>query len=556
MVEDLGHCASLILAQSTICNTTRELGGAVWPQGGPARQSALANVRREGRRATSGLEVGPMFVRRARCARHRSMAAVLLSIGFLLVIGASWSCYEPPVTAFPGAEGFGAFSQGGRGGRVIEVTNLDDLDAAGQVVPGSLRAAIEATGRRIIVFRVGGTIRVCEQNRPLAITEPFVTIAGQTAPGGGIALRLDPSCAGSALSVWTHDVVIRHLRIRPGSNPAVDGGGSDAITISGPNAFDVIIDHCSFSWATDEVVDVAAGARAVTVQRSIISEALLGAQRAVGGDSGGYGMLIAEGDWNGNHTRNVSILRNVFAHNWYRNPQVGVDGIVDVRNNVIYDWGLHGIRVLDSAGPTRINIVGNLAIPGPSTTDPAETRELWALHAFGYAPFSYFVAGNIGPRRPNETLPDLASVWCREHDPNVPNSGIDCPPEKFATSTPWATGGVTTSDPHDAYVEGILGAGATLPRRDAVDTRVMIQIANGTGGMVTDPASVGGWPVLANGTPPPDTDRDGMPDSWETLYGLDPLNAADGNLDADSDGYRNVEEFLNGTNPLVPDAGL
>ena len=213
------------------------------------------------------------------------------------------SCDTGLLVAFPGAQGFGAFSVGGRGGRVIEVTNLDDIDSAtGEAVPGSLRAAIEATGPRIVVFRVSGTIDVCEGNKSLDITSPYITIAGQTAPGDGITLRLDPSCGGSALRIWQHDVVLRHLRFRPGSNPGVDLGGSDALNVGGVTAHDIIIDHCSFSWATDENVDIGWGAHDVTVQYSIVSEGLLDAPRAAVGPSGGYGMLIADGNPDGNHT--------------------------------------------------------------------------------------------------------------------------------------------------------------------------------------------------------------------------------------------------------------
>jgi pectate lyase len=478
------------------------------------------------------------------------LAAVALGLSTLPSL---LGCDLGPLVAFPGAQGFGAFSVGGRGGRVIEVTNLGDINpATGKAVAGSLRAAIEATGRRIVVFRVSGTIDVCERNRALEIVSPYVTIAGQTAPGAGITLRLDPSCDGSALFIGTHDVVLRHLRIRPGSNPAVDLGGSDAVTLGG-DAHDIIIDHCSFSWATDENVDISWGAHDVTVQYSIVSEGLKDAPRRAEGPSGGYGMLIANGGPNGNHTGRISIHHVLFAHNWYRNPQVTTDGLIDYRNNVIYDWGLHGLRVEDVYGPTRMNLVGNYAKAGPSASAPTRIREMWAYHSIGRPPLTYFVQDNIGPRRPNPLLPETDAIYCREYYETVLNSGVNCDARRFATATPFAAPHVTTWAATAAYGEVLANAGATLPRRDAVDVRVVDEVRRGTGGAVTDPAEVGGWPWMASATPPVDGDHDGMPDWWEALYGLNRGSASDGARDADGDGYTNVEEFLNSTSPRFDD---
>ena len=455
--------------------------------------------------------------------------------------------YSTP--AFPGAEGFGAYSIGGRKGRVIEVTNLDDVDAAGQAVPGSLRAAIEATGPRIVVFRVSGIIDVCERNRALEIREPYLTIAGQSAPGGGITLRLDPSCATSTLTIWTHDVIVRHVRFRPGSTPVI-GEDSDALSIASPTAHDIIVDHCSFSWATDEDVDISWGANNVTVQYSIIAEGLKDAPRKAG-PTGGYGMLIAEGDPNGNHTGRITLHHNLFAHNWYRNPQISTNGLIDYRNNVIYDWGLHGLRLMDVYGPPRINVVGNYAQAGPTTSAPTAVREMWAYHSIDFSPFSYFVQGNIGPRRPSDSEPELDIVFCREHYEGS-DTGVDCDPARFATAAAFPTPIVTTSSAAIAYDRVLQGAGATLPRRDAVDTRVVRDVRNGTGGDIIDPLQVGGWPPIAAATPPMDSDHDGMPDSWEFQHQLNPSDPSDGARDPDSDRYTNVEEFLNGTDPRAP----
>jgi len=486
------------------------------------------------------------------CRSKRVIASTALG---LLILQPVLSCSAPQTPAFPDAQGFGAASVGGRGGRVIEVTNLDDIDRyTGQAVPGSLRAAIEAKGPRIVVFRVSGTINVCELNKKLEINEPYITIAGQTAPGDGITLRLDPSCASSAMTIWEHDVVIRHIRFRPGSNPTVDLGGSDALTIGGVNAHDIIIDHCSFSWATDEDVDISWGARNVTVQYSIISEGLKDAPRAAGGPSGGYGMLIAEGNPNGFHTGNISIQRNIFADNWYRNPQVGIDGLVDYRNNVIYNWGLHGLRIRDVDGPTQMNIVGNYAKAGPSASATTSLREMWALHTLERPAFSYFVLHNIGPRRPSASSPELDIVYCREQSLDGVQ-GQDCDPALFASPAQFPTVPVTTLSPTVTYDHLLANAGATRPKRDPVDQRVVAEVINGTGTStgISDPAEVGGWPRMSSAPAPADRDHDGMPDSWEIQYGMDPSDRSDGALDYDHDGYTNVEEFLNSTDPFMED---
>lgn len=478
------------------------------------------------------------------------LAAVALGLSMMTIL---LSCDVGWIAAFPGAQGFGAFSVGGRRGRVIEVTNLDDINpATGKAVPGSLRAAIEATGPRIVVFRVSGTINVCEENQSLDITSPYITIAGQTAPGDGITLRLDPSCEGSALQIWQHDVVLRHLRFRPGSNSDVDLGGSDALNIGGVSAHDIIIDHCSFSWATDENIDIGWGAHDVTVQYSIVSEGLKDVPRAVGGPSGGYGMLIADGDPAGNHTNRISLHRNLFAHNWYRNPQVGTDGLIDYRNNVIYDWGLHGLRVMDVYGPTRMNIIGNYAKAGPSASSTTRVREMWAYHTIGLPPLSYFVRDNIGPRRPSTTAPETDIIFCREHVDGS-STGLDCDPATFATAAPFQVPQVATASATSAFADVLQNAGAIRPLRDAVDARVVAEVINGTGGTVSDPADVGGWPFMASATPPYDGDHDGMPNYWETQHGLNPNAASDGALDAELDGYTNVEEFLNSTDPHEAD---
>ena len=238
----------------------------------------------------------------------------LLYVGSLLLAGllSPLALAQAPLVAFPGAEGFGANATGGRGGRVIEVTNLKDTG------PGSLRAAIEASGPRIVVFRVGGIIDV---GAKLKIENPFITIAGQTAPGGGILLR------GQKFYVAADHVIIRHVRFRLG--PV---SGKDAVAITN-GARNVIIDHCSVSWGSDETLSVDTNASDITIQWGIISEGL-------NFEDHPYGSLIASG------ARRVTFHHNIWAHFRERSPKLGGQASDDNRyqlvNNVVYDWGNYG----------------------------------------------------------------------------------------------------------------------------------------------------------------------------------------------------------------------
>ena len=241
------------------------------------------------------------------------------------------------VPAFPGAEGFGANAVGGRGGRVIEVTNLNDSGS------GSLRAALETSGPRIVVFRVAGNIVLTSA---IDIRDPYVTIAGQTAPGDGITLRNVPSNLKSPLIVRTHDVVVRYIRSRPGK-PGPGTGGSDnlgAIKIFNdqPNqSYNVIVDHCSLSWGTDEMLSTFYKTYDVSLQWNIVSEGLDCETDSFKCRS--YGILVGE---SGGHS--VSVHHNLVAHVVQRAPRMRIDGVVDVVNNVVYNWNqgaAHGHRV-------------------------------------------------------------------------------------------------------------------------------------------------------------------------------------------------------------------
>ncbi len=433
----------------------------------------------------------------------------------------------PPVPAFPGAEGFGAESVGGRGGRVIEVTNLNDSG------PGSLRAAIEPQGPRIVVFRVGGTI---ELQTGLEIEDPFITIAGQTAPGGGITLKNHPSDTESALSIRTHDVIVRYIRMRPGPSTQKTGN-LDAIQMTGSGAYNIVIDHCSTSWATDEVMSTYYSAHDITIQWSIISEGLYCSTHTEGCHSKGL-LLGSEG------ARNITVHHNLFAHNVERNPLIKNSGLVEFDNNVVYNPDSNGSHLVDEYAKAKLNFIGNFFKHGPNTPDNKRALFLVSVQNRG---FEVYVQGNIGPHRPRDDMDETLVI----------RSNVD-PWRQWIVPSRHAAPFVTTTSAFQAYDQVLANAGASLGldgqgntywRRDSVDARVVNDVKNATGGFIDHPSEVGGWPVLSSGVAPQDTDHDGMPDEWENRFGLDASNPSDSAADADGDGYTNVEEYLNGTSP-------
>jgi pectate lyase len=425
------------------------------------------------------------------------------------------------VPAFPGAEGFGANSVGGRGGRVIEVTNLNDNGS------GTLRAAIEAFGSRIVVFRVAGTI---ELETALEIANPYITIAGQTAPGQGIMLKNQPSNTDCSLVVSTHDVIIRYIRVRPGP-PAESSGCGNAIVVVGE---DVIVDHSSFSWAIDQVASTWFDAHDITFQWSIIAEGLHCSNHEKGCHS--TGMLIgSEG------SRNISIHHTLFAHNHERNPYIKTGGLVDIVNNVIYNsWGTASV-VGNEYGEVLVNFIGNYLKQG---NDSLLEKDLVAGENVTRFDIEIYVQDNITPHRPSPEMEEWPTV--------KPDSRRWIVPRIHVTPL------VTTTSAFVAYSQVLAQAGATISLdgwgrrlwiRDPVDERIVEDVRNGTGRIIDDPSEVGGWPELAGGDAPKDMDHDGMPDAWETRHGFDDIDPSDGPVDADGDGYTNVEEYLNSTVP-------
>ena len=462
---------------------------------------------------TTGNQGAPMGTRlRGTTTRPGLMPGLVLA---LLICSSSPGADLP---AFPGAEGFGAGAKGGRGGKVFVVTTLEDYKGGKKdVVPGSLRQACDAEGPRIIVFDIAGTI---ELKNAIVLSKPYVTLAGQTAPGGGICLK------NYGLKISTHDVVVRHLRVRPGD---IMKRELDSISVSAGSR-DVIIDHCSASWSIDETLSVSgAGITNVTVQWCIISESLNDSFHKKGPH--GYGSLVRT---NGN----VSFHHNLYAHHRSRSPRPGTYGegsiLFDFRNNVIYQGG----RGYTAEDPARVNYVGNY-IKATGVFSATKTTE---MHA----------ADNL--------------VEGKEADAKDPWSAVKGLETKNRKAKPFPAAPVATDDAQSAYRRVLYECGASKPVRDAVDARVIEQVRTGKGGLINSQKQVGGWPKLEASYRDEeeeervtwsrrDADRDGMRTNWERAYGLEPRSGKDAAEDPDGDGYTNIEECLNGTDPRVKEGG-
>ena len=447
---------------------------------------------------------------------------------------------QAKIPAFPGAWGGGMYSFGGRGGNVFAVTSLADSG------PGSLREACNAIGPRIVVFHVAGIIHL--QNR-IRIRAPYITIAGQTAPGDGVCIR------GATVCIDTHDVVIRHLRFRRGEMDVANRDDS----LGGNPVGNVILDHVSASWGLDENFSLyrhmyrspAEAGRPIgperklptvniTIQWSLSSEALDTFNHSLGSTIGGH---------------NSTFHNNLWANNAGRNPSIGMDGGFNFVNNVIYNWR-H--RTVDGGDQnSRYNIIANYYKPGPATPPTAIARRV--LRPDG-----------------RRSTPDKNSplVWGRAHvagnvvvgDEVVSadnwNGGVQVEDSadpgavlaRVRVAEPFPMAPVPAQTAAEAYEAVLRNVGATLPNRDAVDERIIDCVRRGTAaagtkhGIITDPAQVGGYPEY-RGKAVADGDRDGMPDDWERRHGFDPQDSADAILDAAGDGYTNLERYLNGLDP-------
>lgn len=436
--------------------------------------------------------------------------ALGLAAGLLAATGHAAPPAQTP--AFPGAEGFGRFATGGRGGAVLRVTTLADSG------PGSLRSAVEARGPRTVVFDVGGEIVLAS---PLKLNRANITIAGQTAPGDGITLR------GQPLIIAADDVVVRYIRVRLGDETGVQ---DDAVNVTRGRR--IILDHVSASWSVDETLSAGSryatpeeGVFDLTVQWSIISESLNVSLHDKG--KHGYGSLIR-----GGRGARMSWLNNLWANHQARMPRPGnyndrsadpVGGFFEFRGNVFYNWG--GGRAgynADRDALATYDFVGNWYQAGP------DSEKALAFCEENTGSRAYFADNAM-----NGVVP--ADPW----------SLVGCaPPDGYRADGPLADSGATSVPPALAYERVLKGAGASRVR-DAVDVRVVAGVRARSGRLINSQAEVGGWPLLKGGPAWTDGDGDGMPDAWERANGFDPKDASDGVRDADGDGFTNLEEWLN-----------
>jgi hypothetical protein len=455
---------------------------------------------------------------------------------------------QADIPAFPGAEGGGKFSFGGRGGKVYVVTNLNDEGE------GSFRWACEQGGARIVVFNVAGIIQL---KSPVIIRAPYITIAGHTAPGDGVCI------AGESVWINTHDVVVRYMRFRRGITNV--GRRDDAI--GGNPVGNIMIDHVSASWGGDENMSMyrhmyndstgkteeKLGTVNITIQNSIFSESLDTWNHAFGSTLGG---------------ENCTFMRNLWANNTGRNPSIGWNGIFNFANNVVFNW-VH--RSVDGGDyRAQYNIINNYFKPGPATPrntpvghrilKPESGRSKLGYLVFGRA----YVNGNIMEGYEKITANNWAGGVQVEDEPNTGKYT-----DYMKVNKPLPMPAITIMPTKEAYSYVLENAGATLPKRDAVDQRITEQVRTGKikylenvklpetqfqhrrlpidsykQGIITDISQVGGYPDY-KGMPHKDSDNDGMPDEWEIKKGLNPKDAADASLDKDKNGYSNIEDYLN-----------
>jgi len=428
--------------------------------------------------------------------------------------------------AFPGAEGFGRYTTGGRGGQVIYVTNLNDSGA------GSLRAAVTATGARTVMFKVSGIIAL---NSDLKISSNDITIAGQTAPGDGICLK------NYSVAVNADNVIIRYVRFRMGDQAQHEG---DAI--GARNHKNIIIDHCSMSWSTDECASFYDNEN-FTMQWCLMSESL----RVSVHDKGthGYG-----GIWGG---KKASFHHNMLAHHDSRNARFCGSRysalpnleMVDFRNNVIYNWGGNSAYAAEGgsynltnnyykAGPATASGVNDRIIsPSPDDGTNSQPAGVWG---------SFYVNGNYTTANSTTSGDNWNGV-----DPNPSSKNKT----ELRVNTEYSFGQMTTHSAANAYSNVLAYVGASL-KRDTVDKRIVSETTNGTftytgsngstKGLIDTQSDVGGWPAYNSTTAPTDTDNDGMPDSWESSNGLNSTNASDGIAYTLSSVYTNLEVYING----------
>ena len=468
---------------------------------------------------------------------------------------------QAKVPAFPGAEGAGEFSFGGRGGRVFVVTNLADSG------PGTFREACEAAGPRIVVFNVAGIVHL--QN-PINIEAPYITIDGHTAPGDGICI------AGESTLVDTHDVVIRYMRFRRGNTDVFDR--DDAL--GGNPVGNIIVDHCSCSWGGDENLSMyrhiydhngeslKLPTVNITLQWNISSEALNTYNHAFGGTWGG---------------RNTSFHHNLFACNTGRNPSIGMSFDFNFVNNVLFNWRHRTVDGGDKG--SFYNIIGNYYKPGPAVNSgtiqyrvlqpsATESKQDKTPH-FGKA----YVAGNFveGNEKVSADNWDGGVQFADGGSKEDPTISTNDSVKKFVVEVrvhePFPMASVTTTSAKEAYEIVLENAGAILPHRDIVDERVISGVKTGKvwsegkeftptpmeglaknnwgmagNGIITEPSQTGGYPEY-KGEPLNDLCADGIPLSWKVKYHLDTNDVSITQKDLQGDGYTVMDKYLDGLDP-------
>jgi hypothetical protein len=470
---------------------------------------------------------------------------------------------QASVPAFPGAEGGGKFSFGGRGGKVYVVTNLDDSG------PGTLREAVEAAGPRTVVFNVAGIIHL---QKPVFIEAPYITIDGHTAPGDGVCI------AGEGVVDNAHDVVIRYMRFRRGNTDVFDRHGAHY----GDPVGNIIIDHCSASWGNDQNLDTyrhmyqpANGSPAlklpsvnVTIQWCITSEALNTYNHAFGGDWGG---------------RNTSFHHNLFACNTGRNPSIAMSYDFNFVNNVLFNWR-H--RTVDGGDKDSLyNIINNYYKAGPAVNPGPIAYRVFLPSATQQKPemISYFgkayVAGNVVEGNDAVTKDNwnggvqFAKGGSKDDPTTLSPEETRALVGKIRVDKPFPMAAVSMTSAKEAYAAVLENAGATLPRRDSVDERAVRETKTGKvwsegkeftppqmkglaennigtagNGIITDISQVGGYPEY-KGEPFKDVGADGIPLWWKKKHGLDTNDVSLASKDLQGDGYTVIEKYLNGLDP-------
>lgn len=459
---------------------------------------------------------------------------------------------EEKTPAFPGAEGFGRYVTGGRGGKVYHVTNLNNSGN------GSLRWALSQSGVKTIVFDISGTIHL----QSALTVESNTTIAGQTAPGDGICVA-DYPC-----SIKGNNVIIRYMRFRLGNMNVTKDGADGWDGFGGFDCKDWIIDHCSVSWSIDECLSVL-GNKNTTVQWCLVAQSLVNSGHSKGAH--GYG-----GNWGGS---GASFHHNLIAHHTSRTPRLGprpttqLDERMDMRNNVIYNFGSNGCY--GGEGMT-VNIVNNYYKPGPGSPTDSKGKRIAgigirtnsyvatypayepALHLWG----KYYVMGNVNSKYSDVTKDNWTIGIINQIDANGCDGTFTTETkDTIKLETPMDFVYTTTHTAEQAYEKVLAFVGASKSR-DSFDDLMISDTKNGTAtytgsglskGFVNSqndnkPTNAGddwsAWPTLTSTTAPIDTDGDGMPDEWETANGLNPNDASDGNQ-TNAEGYTNVEVYMN-----------